>query len=379
MPFKSTDLFARICGPTLSEAGITAAGGYYAKWLANFKALYPTRRSADGLVWSNANYYDRVKILYMMAEVTRNEGCRADARSLAISYRNYVLGSMGSNPFAPVPAEWAMPTGLALHYIDTGDAGSLKGLIGLGEWFAFPYYTNGFSDLAGEMDNRIQAYALRTWIRCWQLTNGGTRWAMLLRDNLPKILASQSADGAYRWQRIQGGNNKPFMVGLLNDSLIEYFEQFEADPRIPPSIKRAVGFMWDKNWIYIKEAFEYMDNQPASNDDGADLNNLIVNGFSFCGEMDKARTIFEAAVRLAYTGQSKQFNQHYTTAMRTVAMLNATQASAWEPVAPAPTPTPVPEPTPTPTPAPSNAALLEAKALLNEAKAKIDAATVKLG
>ena len=77
--------------------------------------------------------------------------------------------------------------------------------------------------------------------------------------------------------------DKPFMNGLMNEALMNYYEQVDPDPRIVQFIKANLNYMWAHEW----DAGPRRSNTRQGLDErrrglpAADLNMLIVNGFGF--------------------------------------------------------------------------------------------------
>ncbi len=151
------------------------------------------------------------------------------------------------------------------------------------------------------------------------------RFTGRLGSALDAILRSQAQDGAFRFTRVQCGGAKPFMTGMLVDALIDYHDQHEADPRIPPAIARAVDYLWTRTWDEASQSFWYLerDCQDEKREPAPDLNLMIVNGFGFTyartGDAvwrERGDRIFAAGVEKSWLQASKAFNQSYATAYR---------------------------------------------------------------
>ena len=83
------------------------------------------------------------------------------------------------------------------------------------------------------------------------------------RSTLNSILASQSPDGGLSLLHAStqsGGYAVPFMVGLLNDVMIEYYQNFEADPRILGAIKSSLDYIWHTCWNPATNSFVYIEH-----------------------------------------------------------------------------------------------------------------------
>jgi hypothetical protein len=117
------------------------------------------------------------------------------------------------------------------------------------------------------------------------------------------------------------------MVGQLNDAFIKYNSEFTADARILGAVQKAADYMWAHDWNATSVAFVYLDGPCPGYDlnqaPAPDLNNLIVNGYSWLyqqtkntGYRDRADQIFAGGVTQAYLTGSKQFNEEYYTSFR---------------------------------------------------------------
>jgi hypothetical protein len=66
------------------------------------------------------------------------------------------------------------------------------------------------------------------------------------------------------------------MSGMVNEALVRYHTTFEADARIPGAVRRAVDYLWARDWDAGAGAFRYLGGW--CNGDGptpaADLNNM---------------------------------------------------------------------------------------------------------
>lgn len=338
-----------LVGPAIPPQEASILGAPFERYEKDFRNFSERHWKADGSRWEEANYYDRSRIFYVGWARTGDASFLERAHELALDYRrNYIE----ANGFKPT-AHWSQLTGLALHCLITGDVQSGEAVGRVADFFSTPNYIKTLSDLRGEMDNRIQARTLEAFLLAWQIgapslgisdiqtdgsdwgIPGGNDWAKLLRAALGRILASQSPDGAYRFQQVQCGQNKPFMVGMLNDALIQYYDHFEEDPRILPAIKKSLDYLWEKNWNAKAQAFVYLEGPCEDNDMGPapDLNNLILNGFGWVyrqtGDVTyrtRGDSVLEGAVKGAWLAGSKQFNQTYTTSYKYAAFRRQSDA-----------------------------------------------------
>ena len=372
--YPADSLIAKIIGPLATASSVKALGGDYATFMNNWYSKEPVHYAnairVPSNYWAEANYYDRVKSYYgwHIADPDRADEYFNKGNELALNYRDLYA------PTGNVSGHWSMPVGVALHHLLTNDPASRTWVLNVGNTFTAPYYKDNLDNSNGEMDNRMQARCLEAWSLCWALT-GDAKWATLLRNGLTDILTTQDADGAYRLHNTeQDGENKPFMVGLLNDAMILYGRLFERDSRIADSIQRACSYMWSNNWVASAGAFIYQEGDDPDEPPSADLNNLILNGFTFSNMVSEAKEIFAGSLNAWIDGQ-KQFNQTYLQPYQSIANVDGVDY-AWEGAVP---PQPEPGPEPDVDIETAKAALIEAQSALASATAYVDTALAALG
>jgi hypothetical protein len=329
----------RLAGPALPPQEAAALGFSFDRYEKDFRTFAERHWQAEGSHWEEANYYDRAKIFYVWWARTGDETFLKRANELALDYRrNYIE----ANGFLP-SFHWAQLAGLALHCLVNGDPESGVAVSRAADLFSLSRKNAMLGDLKAQIDNRAQARTLEALLLAWQIGTpslgipskqpdgsdwgvpGGNDWPKVLRAALDQILASQTPDGAYRFQQVQCGHNKPFMVGLLNDALIQYHDRFEADPRILVTIKRSLDYLWERDWNAKAQAFLYLDGPCKDHEmePAADLNNLILNGFGWVyretGDTiyrDRGDAVLAGSVKGAWLAGSKQFNQVYTSSYK---------------------------------------------------------------
>jgi hypothetical protein len=240
---------------------------------------------------------------------------------------------------------WAMMDGIALHYLVTGDPASLTAIGKVADNFAYIVNADpgGYISDPARMDNRIQAYAIKSLLLAYRLRApsvgiggigipGGNDWAAVLRTALGKILGTRDADGQWRGAKCgtAGRASHPFTIGLLHDALIRYALLFEADARILPAVRQSADVLWAQDWLAASAAFKYVgidcpgEGGPSP---APDLNNLIVNGYAWVWKMtgdgtyrQRADAIFAGGVNAdGASNGGKWFNQEYTSSYRYLA------------------------------------------------------------
>jgi len=338
-----------LAGPTLTVSATRRLGGAFAKYETDFKQLADRHWKARADAWED-NYYDRSRIYYVAWMRTGDLEYWRRGTMMALTYRREYLER---NTYKSSP-HWSQLGGLELHYLLTGDTLSRRAVAGVFAWGLSDFPTAKWGPLADienpqseYMENRIQARVLQGALAAYRLNASFTRsdgpafpasqWPTKLRDMLTRILSVQKPDGSYPWVQICGGQLN-YMVGMLNDVLIDYYNDFEADPRIPAAVERANEYLWTRQWLPAEQAFKYASVNCAPNKFGTnvggiepagDLNGLMVSSFGWLYQQTgdpKWRTRGDAilaglvAPRWAsnYTG-SKQFNQAYTSSFRYLA------------------------------------------------------------
>lgn len=175
--------------------------------------------------------------------------------------------------------------GVLCHWLITGDPADRECLGAFASAATHDFYrldlvggnTNATSLQSGGFDGLgHNAADHRTWARCLDallyahlmhaksdssrssisLPAGPKVWSDMLPTYLNGILSAQGADGAWRFKWVHGdtathttGYEKPFMAGLLCDSLIQYYRLFKADSRIVTAVKKSCDSCWDTCFV----------------------------------------------------------------------------------------------------------------------------------
>jgi hypothetical protein len=255
-----------------------------------------------------ATYYDRIRVMYQIADYTGDaywNGCAIKARN---AYRDeYVIPNN-----AGVPGYWNFTTGLRMDFERTGDPLSKQAAISLSTNAAFAADTAPLEWTAPSTLNREVAYAILAYINAESL--GAPPRARR------KDLVNQAYDHLDQWfVRFMWDPNasegiQPFMVGLTAYALIKDWEQTK-DARLIPSLERAADWLWNNAWMPANEAFWY---EVSRKEPAADLNNLIAPLYGFLyrqtgntTQMDRGDALFAGSAKFSYVTGEKQFNQTY--------------------------------------------------------------------
>jgi hypothetical protein len=360
----ATPTIPSLIGPLVSRDAMAALGAPFDRYDAVFDqwaAAHAAEETSPGAF--EAYYYGRDLVLYaaahrIMLDATPNTtlaaSYRARARAMLAVYRD---GYLAPNHFGAPPHE-AFVEGLACNILDPEETpenraksrAALSGLAGtLWQGYALGGNAKGWGKNEGRIAGRVlQAFLFAELLGVpsyefvgaqWPPPLPMPTWKQLLTDTLPHVLGLQDPDGAIR---PDGYCNQQcnFSTCILNDVLIQYYEHFEPDPRIPPFIARSVSFLRTQYLPDVK-AFQYMEAQcDTSTGVGSDskrpagwklqeLNGLIVNSFAWHAKMTGTPDplvpeIIGGMLDEAYLAGPKQFNQCFCDSYRAAAYLAQT-------------------------------------------------------
>jgi hypothetical protein len=305
-----------LVGPTVTVAEAPASPTAFATYASQFVQYSDYHWNLSGADWEQGNYYDRALNHYAYWVRSGEVKYWQRATALAVNYRRNYLepNNYGASP------HWAQLEGLALHYWLTGDVRSKTAVVQTAA-----YLNDGFtvanmgSASYSYNEGRIQQRLLMGCLLSWMLGDTSRNWGALADGYVNGIVGLQRADGSYAWTGWEGYQSN-FMVGLQNDALIKYYQQRQADSRIPATVKRSLDYMWTTQWLSGAQAFQYVSGETASGGKSAavDLNLLIgpAYGWYYTQSGDatyrtRGDAIFAGAVAGTYLEGSKQFNQQY--------------------------------------------------------------------
>jgi hypothetical protein len=317
-----------------------ALGDMFASYDRLFDRYLPASNT-----WSD-DYYDRGVVYYARFARTGDATFLTKAHEIVLAYRQQYVEVQNYH----IPPHWSLVRGLEIHYRLTGDELSRRAIAGIFAWGLsfFAAADRGLADLQNEnssyMENRIQARVLQGALSAYRLNASFTRadgitfavseWPARLRDMLNQILSVQKADGSYSWAQICGGQLN-YMVGMLNDVLIEYYRDFEPDPRIPTAVEKANEYLWSTQWVTAEQGFKYSSVNCAPNpwgtnvggvDAAGDLNGLMIASFGWLYQrtgdskwLTRGDAIMSGLILQRWAGSyasSKQFNQAFSESYR---------------------------------------------------------------
>ncbi len=325
-------VLTELAGPAITASKNAFMGPSFARYEQNFTKFIDHHWKLDGELWSGANYYDRALIYFSSwLRTAKPEYFRRGMR-IAMNYRTKYLEA---NQYATSP-HWSQIEGLEQHYLLTGDESSRFAVARVAEQLAG--YPLADTLRTTWMESRIQARALQALFTAWRLDARGPKELDLqkrLDNSLVRVLRTQRPDGSIGWPATCGASLN-YMNGLLNDVLIRIHTHYRADTAIFGFVRRNADFLWGSQWVPQAQAFKYLSARCQKNSQGEaiggpspapDLNMLFVTTFGWLYQQtgdvryrQAGDQIFAGGVKGAYLQGSKQFNEHYTSSLRYVAM-----------------------------------------------------------
>ncbi|WP_275829384.1 hypothetical protein [Roseisolibacter sp. H3M3-2] len=341
LPTDPTYLVATdVVGPTRTVVETRLMGGAYARYEEDFRTFSEKLWASEGPKWEG-NYYDRALIYYAWWARTGDPLYWRRATESALTYRRDYLEANKADPYKSSP-HWAQLGGLAVHYQLTGDEGSRKAVVRVAD------ILNGFNPsymtrAIGE--SRIAARLVQSALLAWRLMPPGSPlpegaeradWAQRLDRHLAAVFAWQLPDGSYPADGQVCGGQLNYMVGMLDDALIQVYGEYRQDPRIVDAVRRAGDYMWRTQWRGDAQAFQYASVMCPKNEQGfgvggpdpaPDLNGLIATTYAWLGARasdpaergtyrQRTDAVLAGGVAKAWLSGSKQFNEHYSASYR---------------------------------------------------------------
>lgn len=250
----------------------------------------------EGSVW----YYDGTRVYYQIADYTGDPSWENCARYARDVYRPYVLSNNGG-----IGGWRVFPHGLTEDYARTGEVASRNAAVLLAENSAYARWGGAVHpNLVRETAYVIHAYRIAR--RLGEAEHRHYQRAVAYGlGHIDQWFVSQTEPYM-----------QPFMVGLLCEALIQYYEE-SSDPRVPPAIKTALDGIWDWAWVPEDKSFFYESTGDTAN--GApDLNLLIAPAYAWLYSItgdplyrQRGDLVFEGGVDGAWLGGGKQFSQNY--------------------------------------------------------------------
>lgn len=298
------------------------------------------------------NYYDAALICFAWWVRTANLEHYKRGCAYAWLYNYYMRFTTNAGAVVPyfVQPHSVMPEGTGLHYLLTGDPDSKTGLQNAAAlWVAVWQSTLG-DKTSGSSEPRPMARILLTYLWAWKCGCTDRDYPALILDSLGKIVSGTARypDGSWRSNALgcsdgSGGTTyySNFMIAMLCDALVKVYEDWQADTRVPTTVKAALDFMYPGEWRSgdATPSFRqgYQDEcTPSAWLQSIDLTNEYPHLWSwywrYSGNTtyrDRSDTIFTNGVttdvNLTFTAGSpgniaglKQLREHYCTSFRHV-------------------------------------------------------------
>jgi hypothetical protein len=312
-----------LMGPINSASQTPAQFEWYE---SNFKKYSDLQWDAYGARWDAGNSnagYDRAAINYVWWARTGDTTYLNRAHAFAVAYRDNFLVPGG---FATSP-HWSQMEGLYLDWVVTGDTQSRDAVMRVANVMtAFdPYLDALYKDW---LDNRIQARVLVSYWMAEKIAGPGSVWTSMIDKAIPRIIASQNADGHWGFLSTCDGSWN-FMTGMLTDVLSRMYNQRGDNggnnPAILASLTKSANYLWDTQWRAGDQSFNYgsvvcrTDGGPT---EAPDLNGLILPVFGWLGRTTGDGTWFAKgdAILNGMTRADielyKQFSESYSSSYR---------------------------------------------------------------
>ncbi|GIW66671.1 MAG: hypothetical protein KatS3mg095_0569 [Candidatus Parcubacteria bacterium] len=282
----------------------------------------------EGGVW----YYDGMRVYYNIADYTR------DAKWLTCGSYFKVLPTASYTPYRQVVLNnngniqgWRIfSEGLTRDYFRFFDQLSRQAVILMS---VNGRYENNFKgkrvwDIISPVRQREVAYAIMAHLDAEKLGMPEhpelKNYVDVALGHLDQLFNFNESPYNYKhpYTFIQ-----PFYVALASEALIRYYEEKEADLRIPIAVKKAYDWMWEYMRGYVKTGvtFSYSDKKdpnegggPNLSDGLVDLNLLILPPYGWLyhltGDEEYIRRgdlLWSSGVKGAWVANGKQFSQNY--------------------------------------------------------------------
>jgi len=251
----------------------------------------------EGGVW----YYDGMRIFFQIADYTKDPSWNVCAGYVENVYKPYAMSG--------APGWRVFPHGLYKDYLRTNELTSKDAAIALATKSAYAG-VGGKVSYGVSHYQREDAYLIHAY-----------RIAGLLGSPNPKLYA-RSVDfvlGIIDQVFVSKTDTvymQPFMVGLMMEALIQYYDETK-DPRVPPAIKAAVDGLWTEAWMPASNAFYYEKSENPKKA-ASDLNLLIAPAYAWLYKLTgdpvyqkRGDLIFQGGVAGAWLDGGKQFSQNY--------------------------------------------------------------------
>ncbi len=209
-------------------------------------SMYPNRPTTLNL---QATYYDGAKVLtelinlYGSTSIGGYDVSTCQSQAAEINAERYI------DTFPNEGGYTRFPHGLYYDYINTGDSESLAGFDAIRDgtnWDQVNVAANQKTVYARDV-----AYAVHMYTMAHLLGRPHAN-----QDTLIEHFVNMSLSHLEQWHTgvfldpdpKYGHMRQSFMVGIVMAALIEYYEWYDNDPRIPVAIKYTLDDLWEQAW-----------------------------------------------------------------------------------------------------------------------------------
>lgn len=305
------------------------------QWEANMKTfgLKHCTVPAEGPAWEgNGWYYDGTRVMYQIADYTKDPSWNKCAADLDALYAPYVLTNPGG-----IQGYHVFPLGLAMSFLRTGNVQDKTALLSL--------LNNGYANYQNLTPSN--ADPLNSWMLSREMAYAAdTLFASMLigtpqHPNFQNVI--ELLFGHFdQWFLTQNAPYvQPFMVALASEPMMAYYD-LTKDPRVIPLLQLAADHLWSDSWNAASNGFLYYNynaalgpppprpypfdpkcpNYPSftftCEGPSQDLNLLIASLFGWVYQhtgilkyRTEGDTIFNSGVSGAWLIGGKQFSQNY--------------------------------------------------------------------
>jgi hypothetical protein len=256
-------------------------------------------------------YYDQARVMYQIADYTRDTRWNACAqRALAVYRDEYVLRNQGR-----VPGYWNFTTGLRMHFERTGQSASKTALQLLSRNASYAGDSTNLAWTVPTLASREVAYTILAYIEAENLGEPRRARRAQLVTHAYGHLDQWFTRFTWRGKTEQVA---PFMVALTAHSLIADWEE-TRDARLIPALRRAADWLWANAWDDGEDAMLLDVNAaPGKAVYAPDLNLLIAPMYAFLYRQtglaqyrDQGDALFAGGVREPFLTTGKHFDQNY--------------------------------------------------------------------
>jgi hypothetical protein len=207
--------------------------------------MYPKRPTTLNLL---ATYYDGAKVLTELINLYGSTSIGGYDVSTCLSQASEINAERYIDTFPNEAGFTRFPHGLMYDYITTGDTESLAGFDAIRDgtnWSQVNVTANSQIIYSREV-----AYAVQMYTRAHVLGRPHSSQQVLIDHFVDMAIShlEQWHTGDFLIDFERNDERSSFMVGLTMNALIEYYEWYEADPRIPPAVKNMLDGLWAQAW-----------------------------------------------------------------------------------------------------------------------------------